>query len=451
MNESSTALRRLIWLYFWLLMFEGALRKWVLPQFSNPLLIVRDPVVIAIYMMALRDGVFPRTAFVGWTCLIGVCCFAASVVGLGNTMITLFGFRANFLHLPLIVVMPRVLRREDVRQLGQALLTILPLMAVLAVVQFKVGPDSRWNVGAGAEAGGQLFAAQGKVRASGTFSFSTGIASYLALCSAFLLYDLLEHRVYPRWLALVGVPSLVLSLVVSGSRTAVLLVGIVCGTVLVMGAMRPAEFGVAVRPVLFSLVGVLLIAILTPYFDEGIEVHRQRFAGGGGFHEGIIVRFFSDFVAGWDALFRAPPLGIGLGVGTNAGARLLSGQREFLLGEGEWQRVIMESGPVFGTGYLALRAGVLVMALRTGLSAFRAGVSLPFLLAGAVTVDLLVGQFGQSTALGFAVFTAGLSLSAAQAGRIDGTGVTVEEVRQKPKAAGRSLYARRLHGEGEAG
>ncbi len=450
MNEASNSLRRLIWLYFWLLMFEGALRKWVLPQFSNPLLIVRDPVVIAIYMMAVRDGIFPRTAFVGWTCLIGVCCFAASVVGLGNMMVTVFGFRANFLHLPLIVVMPRVMRQVDVRKLGFAVLCILPLMAALAVVQFKAGPDSRWNVGAGDEMGGQLFAAQGKVRASGTFSFSTGIASYLALCAAFLLYDLLERRVYPRWLALIAVPPLVLTLVVSGSRTAVLLVAIVCGTVLLMGAMRPEQFGAAVKPVLFALAGVFLIAAFTPYFDEGIEVHRQRFTGGGGFHEGIIVRFFGDFVAGWDALFRSPVLGIGLGVGTNAGARLLSGQREFLLGEGEWQRVIMESGPIFGVGYLALRVGALVMVLRAGLSGFRAGVSLPLLLAGAATVDLLVGQFGQSTALGFAVFTAGLAISAAQAGGAEGMGHEEEEAVRAPGAVGRSLYARRLHGEGEA-
>src|SRR5438309_4530609 len=46
-------IRALIWLYLVLLIFEGALRKWIVPQLSNPLLIIRDPVVIAIYMLAL--------------------------------------------------------------------------------------------------------------------------------------------------------------------------------------------------------------------------------------------------------------------------------------------------------------------------------------------------------------------------------------------------------------
>jgi hypothetical protein len=39
-------LRQLLWLYFWLLIFEGALRKWLLPGLSTPLLLVRDPVAL---------------------------------------------------------------------------------------------------------------------------------------------------------------------------------------------------------------------------------------------------------------------------------------------------------------------------------------------------------------------------------------------------------------------
>src|ERR1700704_2356784 len=55
-------LRRLIWLYFWLLIFEGALRKWLVPSLSAPLLIVRDPVVLLIYLQALRCRRFPMNS-----------------------------------------------------------------------------------------------------------------------------------------------------------------------------------------------------------------------------------------------------------------------------------------------------------------------------------------------------------------------------------------------------
>ena len=39
-------LRQLLWLYFWLLIFEGALRRWLLPGLATPLLLVRDPIAL---------------------------------------------------------------------------------------------------------------------------------------------------------------------------------------------------------------------------------------------------------------------------------------------------------------------------------------------------------------------------------------------------------------------
>src|SRR5262245_29565441 len=63
-NPTIESIRRLIWLYFWLLLFEGSLRKWVLPQLTNPLLIIRDPIVLLIYLLAIRARVFPRNAWV---------------------------------------------------------------------------------------------------------------------------------------------------------------------------------------------------------------------------------------------------------------------------------------------------------------------------------------------------------------------------------------------------
>ena len=59
-------LRRLMWLYLILWVTEGALRKWILPGLSSPLLIVRDPVLMLMYAMAMQKGVFPRSAFIPW-------------------------------------------------------------------------------------------------------------------------------------------------------------------------------------------------------------------------------------------------------------------------------------------------------------------------------------------------------------------------------------------------
>ncbi len=448
MNHSHTDLRRLIWLYFWLLLLEGAMRKWLFPGLSNALLIVRDPVVLGIYALALRDKVFPRNGFVLWIFLLAILCFLASFAGIGTLPVTVYGLRADFLHLPLIFVLPAVLRSEDVRRMGLALLLLLPPMTLLAVKQFQAGPLSSWNVGAGGEVGGQLYAAAGKVRASGTFSFATGLATYLALTTAYLLDDLLGARTYPRWLSIAAVPAMVLTLGVSGSRTAVIAVTMVCSLVVYIAFRRPKQMGGAVRFILLAVMAAVALVWFAPVFMEGIAVQRERFESGGGVQQGIVVRFFQDFIAAGSALTHAPPLGMGLGVGTNVGAKLLQGYREFALGEGEWQRVILENGALLGVAYLGLRLAILLAAIFTALRAYREGRNLPLLLMGAGGLDLAIAQFGQPTTLGFAVFTTGLAFAAAVPGATT-TSPLPQRITPKPASTavrGRSSYAERLHG-----
>ena len=52
-----TFIKKLIWAYFLLLLFEGALRKWFLPGLSQGLLIIRDPIVIWIYFLAYQKNI----------------------------------------------------------------------------------------------------------------------------------------------------------------------------------------------------------------------------------------------------------------------------------------------------------------------------------------------------------------------------------------------------------
>src|SRR6266851_4848928 len=71
-SEGVTAVRRMIWLYCWLLIFEGALRKWI-PPLSVPLLVVRDPLVLLIYIQAVRCRRFPiNGAMVTYFCLLSL-------------------------------------------------------------------------------------------------------------------------------------------------------------------------------------------------------------------------------------------------------------------------------------------------------------------------------------------------------------------------------------------
>src|SRR6187402_939861 len=120
---TTRALVLLIWSYFGLLLIEGALRKWVAPSLANPLLIIRDPVVIAIYALAFLRGIFPMNRFVIALAIVGALALCASLVGPhANFGVNLFGWRCNILHLPLIYVMGRVLDFDAVKRAGRWIL-----------------------------------------------------------------------------------------------------------------------------------------------------------------------------------------------------------------------------------------------------------------------------------------------------------------------------------------
>jgi hypothetical protein len=400
----------LIWLYFWLLIWEGALRKWIFPSLSAPLLVVRDPVVILIYAIALARGVFPFNRFVLATFALAGLSFAASFSLIDHLGIMLYGLRTNFLHLPLIFLMPKVLGQEEVNRFGRWFLLLALPMTFLVLWQFA-SPRGAWiNTAVGGELGGQLISAGGRIRPAGLFSFVTGMVSFLSVVTAFLLGAYLDRNKISNWLRTLTIPCLLLSLVLSGSRSALAGVTIIVVAVLLICARQFSR----VRNILVpAILGYLIFVALCylPLFREGLEVHEERLRAGGGVKNGIVARYLGDLGESIDTAIETPLLGRGLGIGTNAGAALLTGSRSFLLGESEWSRVVAESGPILGYAFILLRLAICWYLIRESWSTLNRGQATPSLLVAASGLDLVSGQFGQPATLGFVVFTSGLALA----------------------------------------
>ena len=189
-----------------------------------------------------------------------------------------------------------------------------------------------------------------------------------------------------------------------------------------------------------------------PVFKEGFNVLSTRFVDVAESTDhsitvGLLARVIDGFTEGVFALGRAPFLGYGLGIGTNAGAKFLTGRSIFLLAESEWTRIFLESGPVLGLAYVIWRCAA---AFRIGVLCVRSvrlDNLLPLLLFSACFMQLLSGQFGQPTILGFAVFTTGLALAARtkEEDSIPGKGDEVGAEMPRHVLARRSPYAERLH------
>jgi hypothetical protein len=462
-NSEEKAKRRvhqLLWVFFWLLLFEGALRKWLVPRFSDPLLVIRDPVVLLIYYFAFRARVFPRNIWVVLLGIIGFFAVATSLLELWPyvppakvALVVGYGFRSNFFQLPLIWIIARVFGPEDLKKLGWWTLLFLLPMTLLMIAQFNAPPDAFVNRTAGG--GGEMMtSALGKVRTSGTFTFVIGVVAYYALATAYLIWAALRRDVYNTRLLIAAGVALVIGISVSGSRTVVAACGVVIASLLVVLFVRPNMLNRFGQALVVTLILGLVIS-RTPIFREGINVLSTRFSEVSegtdqSIARGLIERPVAVFEEGFSVLSKAPPFGYGLGVGTNAGAKFLIGRSVFLLAEGEWSRIILESGPLLGAAYLAWRTALAVRIGWLSLKSVRRGNLLPLLLFSASFLPFLSGQLGQPTILGFAVFVTGLALAARNE---EASLATAAPALPAPHAASpqkivrrRSVYAERMHG-----
>lgn len=411
-------LKAFIWLYVILLIFEGALRKWVMPSLSDPLLIVRDPVAMGIYVLALASGRFPFNGFVLTTFALAVCSIMASFAhGQTNFLVLAYGLRINYGHLPIIWVIARTFTRKDVERIGSFLLLIALPMTALMVLQFKSPMNAPINRGIGGDEGGQIYGALGRIRPPGFFAFITGPQVFYPVVAAFFLY---QASIFRRlwWPVLIAAGlAIIVALPVSISRTVMLATGIVG----VAFAFSMSRAGISLGSHLKTgiTLGVVAVAVsFLPIFSEGREVFMSRWetaaVGSDGDAWGSLVgRVVGGFTQPFKAAARAPFFGHGIGVGSNVGARLLSGRVGFLLAEDEWSKTFMELGAVLGGAFIFFRLYLTVYLLMRSLRAlFVERDNLPILLWSACAFPIALAQWAPPTLLGFSVVGGGLILAA---------------------------------------
>jgi hypothetical protein len=453
--------RWLIWIYFVLWLIEGALRKWFLPGLSNPLLVVRDPVVLLIYVVALVGNVMPVNRIVIGLFALGAVSAVAGFLVTGNLMITVYGFRSNFLHLPLVYVMAIALRPVDLRRIGFVLLICSIPMAILMAKQFRSGYDSWWNLGAGG--GRQIISVGGKIRAAGTFSYISGPVAFYALVASFLISAVALRRWFRWWLLIASGAATILAASVAGSRGFLIVIAISFVFFLIGSARYPRILRRITLIAAGAFVSFLCVAFLDIY-KEGKAVTTERATNAtineGGL-QGVVNRAIEPLLITPEVLGRYKFFGQGLGTGTvAAGALARAGDAQPDWAENEWSRVLLESGPLFGLVYLALRAAMVLGAFIQSMQAAGRGNFLAIALFGAAGPMFLTGQFGQPTSQGGAVIGMGLCLAALSLTSKDtslGDGEDAEEVNDIANALsvdaaptekirrGRSAYAEMLH------
>ena len=420
-------LRRLLWLYFWLLIFEGALRRWFLPGLASPLLLVRDPIALLAVFWAWpllnkrpwRDWIKPLF----WIAPIAF--VLAITVGHGDLFTALYGCRILVLQLPLIFVFGSVFNRDDVIRFAWVMLWLCIPMALLITTQSSLPQTHLLNVGVGGVGTATFIGAAGRFRPPGTFSFINGVSMFfsLAVASLFAVFYGDQIRTLGRLFCAIAAIALVVAVPVSISR------GLLAGYLQVIAALIAALVlsRTRIMPVVCGLIALIVavwIATSLPGFQQTSAAFATRWelaaaaeaqdsssvvSSGLGVFETRILSRYTDPLSNLDAV---PILGYGIGIGSNVGAKRLTGELTFLVGEGAWKSSLGELGLPLGLAFLIWRLSLALWILRLALRAAAKGNRLPLIFTGASFLSVLGGQIGQPTGLGFLVLSAGLTLAA---------------------------------------
>ena len=295
------------------------------------------------------------------------------------------------------------------------LILALPMTWVVAQ-QFQADRLDIINVAAGGT-GHQMMTSGDKVRASGTFSFISGIVFYYCFAIAFIIYGFLHRQVFPKWVLYLGTGATFLAMVTAGSRSVIAESLQVFGCLGFLAYYRPNEFGkITASTFLLVLIGLVLYSQIT-LFQDGLQFLSMRFEEAANVEgnpiEAYFIRYWdiiSSPLNSLDFLSANGLLGMGIGSGTRAGAALGRGVGFEL----DWGRHIYENGSILGMIFILFRLWITRDLLYICISAIKRNSYLAILLWGASAPVILFGILGQPTNLGFAAFGGGLCLAAAK-------------------------------------
>jgi hypothetical protein len=414
--ENFSSIKIAIWLYFFLWIFEGALRKWVLPSLATPLLIVRDPVAIYIILRAIYLNVKFTNAYLVCAYIITLLSLIITITfGHGNLFVGVYGARIMLLHFPLIFIIGAVFTKEDILKMGYVLLAFNILMTLIVYLQF-ISPQTAFiNIGLGGEGSAGFGGESGYFRPPGTFSFITGLASFYIMVSVFIFYFWLSGERISKILLICSTLALIFALPLTISRTAV-------GGVVLVGVFAFIGSSTGIKSIMKLVFTVFIIFILftvlqktTTIFSLGTEVFMDRVdtasVQSGGFKESFFSRAVDGFVSPIVNLMKLPLFVGKLGMGTNAGAQMLSGSNGFLIAEDELSRIAGEQGLVLGGGIIILRLGLALSLFLKSIRLPNENKLLPLIFCGTALFSLTQGQWAQPSMLGYSVMVTGLLLA----------------------------------------
>jgi hypothetical protein len=411
-----------------LMVFEGALRKWVLPEFQAYIYLLKDVLIVIALLgflsvrgafLSLRGERGPHEGLMTGIKVLLALNLAFAFIQLANPyspsiLLGLLGFKNYLLYCALVFMVPYAFSSigDLERKLKVYMLLMIPV-AVLGLVQFASPANSIINTYVDQYGDSDLhiarFGEDNRARASGTFSYISGFGTFVTAMFSFSLAYILAGR-WDFRKNLVQTALLVTSaaaMFTTGSRAVIWGQLFITPIILFLCARGGLLSSSMVARLLFA---VVVLGGITFYASgDAVDAFIQR----SGNADNPVDRMEAPFTELAYAFEGTPAFGLGIGV-THGSAASIMGTRDqwWLMGnvfELETARVMTEVG-IFGfilvfalRFYLLYLAIAMVTRLRTPF--FRA---LSAVIAGFFVLHLWLNVINNATAGLYYWFAAGL-------------------------------------------
>jgi hypothetical protein len=381
MATSTPLWQRLIWVVMFLVVCEGALRKWVLPGLQAEFYLVKDAMLVLAYIgfvsSSLPTGIHLKVMVGLITLLMLTSFFFAVQVFNPNSpsiILSIIGFKNYLLYAPLAFVVPYMFSSsKDLEHKLRKYAIIMIPFAALGLVQFAFAADHWINSyvshdeGETVMAGFGLEESEDKQRTSGTFSYPGGYTLFLTV----MLYLGLGLAASKNWRF-------------SGNLWPWALIVITIAAMFTTGSRHPIYGSVITAPLVlymwssrgvissgnFLKIGLagMFISIVVAFIASGaIEAYDYRVERA----DDPIDRVLAPVIQTYGAVVETPIMGTGL-ASTHGSAATIMGTKDYWWLEGNFYesepaRVWQETGVIGFILVYAARIWLLVKAINLGL------------------------------------------------------------------------------------
>jgi len=303
---SSRDWRRSVKAVFFILVIDGALRKWVLPQASELIYFFKDFVLLGAYLryfLFSEPGErFPiRNNLLNISILLasGWCVFQAFNPRLGSPVVGLLGLKAYLFYIPLVWMVPRLFRSEAELYtfIRNHLLLLIPI-GLLGIVQFFSPidhPINQYIPGRNEPIATFGFAGSRNVRVTSTFSYLNSYQGYLSACFG-LLIPMLNYPQNRFWrnVTFCELLLLVLNIFMTGSRTPA--IAAICFCLGYFGIRLFNQPGRALTFIgRFLMYGTFALSALAIAFRPAIAAFWMRLSSANDLAERVVGNFSGPF------------------------------------------------------------------------------------------------------------------------------------------------------------